>query len=170
MSAAVRLQRARRARGAKGSVAIELALIILLTFFLIPVVIMYGRAFMYYSAMKQASHDAARFMATMPLAQMLVTEREEAVEVVANQMIRRALAAAGIKASEITAVQILCDNPDTSVTYCNVAATGDPKPLAVTVVINVKYDYSLYGEIVQDFLLGKPNFKINAETTVPYAN
>ena len=53
-----------------GVAAIELALILLFFMGLLPVVLLFGRALLAYTAMQKGAHDAARYMATLPLPQM----------------------------------------------------------------------------------------------------
>ena len=67
----------RAARREKGVAAIELALI--MTFFigLLPFVLLFGRAFLVYTALQKSVHDAARYMATLPLAQMANGDESE---------------------------------------------------------------------------------------------
>ncbi len=60
--------RAPRRQG--GVAAIELALILLFFMGLLPFVLLFGRALLVYTALQKSAHDAARYMATMPLPQM----------------------------------------------------------------------------------------------------
>ena len=62
------LRRALRRQG--GVAAIELALILLFFMGLLPFVLLFGRALLVYTALQKSVHDAARYMATMPLPQM----------------------------------------------------------------------------------------------------
>ncbi|MGK5077334.1 TadE/TadG family type IV pilus assembly protein [Janthinobacterium sp. HLX7-2] len=58
------------ARRQGGVAAIELALIMLFFMGLLPIVLLFGRAFLAYTALQKGVHDAARYMATLPLPQM----------------------------------------------------------------------------------------------------
>lgn len=167
MSAVARI---RRRRDAGGSVAIELAFIITLTFFIIPVILLFGRAIWYYSALKQATHDAARFMASVPVAEMMVLEREQLAEAQATQMVRRALADAGLSASERGVVAILCVHPEHGVATCAETTQSKVKPLSVTVRAYVDVDVDFYGEMMQEYLGNQGDLIFNAATSVPYSN
>lgn len=60
-----------RQRRQRGVAAIELALIMLFFSGLLPVVLVCGRALFAYTALQKSAHDAARYMATLPLPQMM---------------------------------------------------------------------------------------------------
>ncbi|MES3022676.1 MAG: TadE/TadG family type IV pilus assembly protein [Pseudomonadota bacterium] len=168
---AVRTKRT-RARRARGAVAIEMAVIISMTFVIIPLVLAFGRIFWYYSAMKQASHDAARAMATMPLAEMLVKTRELDAEQVVGAMVARSLAAAGIADSEIVGVEIHCINPNSGSLLCTKPSSGSTqlKPLAIRVRTSVDVDIGLYIGLTQEYPPNQAIFSLEAVTTVPYSN
>ncbi|MNL94795.1 TadE-like protein [compost metagenome] len=82
----------RAARREKGVAAIELALI--MTFFigLLPFVLLFGRAFLVYTALQKSVHDAARYMATLPLAQMANGDAATQHGTFARQMVLEAMA------------------------------------------------------------------------------
>lgn len=60
-------------RRQRGVAAIELALILLFFTALLPVVLVFGRALFAYTALQKSAHDAARYLATLPQAQMMNT-------------------------------------------------------------------------------------------------
>ncbi|MGK5019792.1 TadE/TadG family type IV pilus assembly protein [Janthinobacterium lividum] len=60
----------RAPRRQDGVAAIELALILLFFIGLLPFVLLFGRALLVYTALQKSTHDAARYLATMPLSQM----------------------------------------------------------------------------------------------------
>src|SRR5450830_1075662 len=75
-----------------GVAAIELALILLFFMGLLPVVLLFGRALLAYTAMQKSAHDAARYMATLPLPLMTNTASAAQGTVFARQMVLDAMA------------------------------------------------------------------------------
>lgn len=75
----------------RGVAAIELALIMLFFTGLLPVVLLCGRALFAYTALQKSAHDAARYMATMPLPQMLNTTNAAQGNAVVRQMVTDAM-------------------------------------------------------------------------------
>ncbi|MDN2698554.1 pilus assembly protein [Janthinobacterium sp. SUN073] len=82
----------RAARPQGGVAAIELALIMLFFMALLPFVLLFGRALLVYTALQKSVHDAARYMATMPLLQMASGDAANQGAVFARQMVVDAMA------------------------------------------------------------------------------
>jgi Flp pilus assembly protein TadG len=168
MSAPIRPRR-NLARRPNGAVAVELAIIMTVTFFIIPVILMLGRVFWYYGTIRQASHDAARFMGAMPAAELLVAARLQDAETLAKQLVVRSLGKAGIAESEILAVEIQCIDQSFGGATCGTfTVPGSPKPRAVWVRVWVNLDVNFYGEITQEYLPNEISFRFYSEATVPY--
>lgn len=74
-----------------GVAAIELALIMLFFMALLPFVLLFGRALLAYTALQKSAHDAARYLATMPLPQMANADAAEQGVTFARQMVRQAM-------------------------------------------------------------------------------
>jgi hypothetical protein len=79
----------------QGVATIELALILLFFMGLLPVVLLGGRAMLLYTAMQKGAHDAARYMATLPLQQMTNESSANDAALFAAQMVRDALEQTG---------------------------------------------------------------------------
>ncbi|KAB8040171.1 TadE/TadG family type IV pilus assembly protein [Janthinobacterium aquaticum] len=78
-------------RRQRGVAAIELALIMLFFTGLLPVVLLCGRALFAYTALQKSAHDAARYMATLPLPQMMNLASAAEGSVVVRQMVSDAM-------------------------------------------------------------------------------
>lgn len=78
-------------RSQRGVAAIELALIMLFFTGLLPVVLLCGRALFAYTALQKSAHDAARYMATLPLPQMMNLASAAEGSVVVRQMVSDAM-------------------------------------------------------------------------------
>lgn len=70
-----------------GVAAIELALIMLFFLGLLPIVLLFGRALLAYTVMQKSTHDAARYMATVPQAQMASFATASLASAFARQML-----------------------------------------------------------------------------------
>ncbi|MBE3026502.1 TadE/TadG family type IV pilus assembly protein [Janthinobacterium sp. GW458P] len=82
----------RRPRRQDGVAAIELALIMVFFMGLLPVVLLFGRAFLAYTVLQKSTHDAARYLATLPLSQMVSTDAAAKNTVFARHMVVEAMA------------------------------------------------------------------------------
>lgn len=82
----------RAARREQGVAAIELALIMTFFIALLPFVLLFGRAFLAYTTLQKSVHDAARYMATLPLAQMANADAVVQHSAFARQMVLEAMA------------------------------------------------------------------------------
>ncbi len=97
-------------RSQRGTAAIELAVILVETLVLLPAVALFAMVFFQYSVMKEATRDAAMYMATLPRTALInPIERQRAI-LVAQRMVAEAAVAGGM--SGLTQVQeatVLCD-------------------------------------------------------------
>ncbi|MFZ3287535.1 MAG: TadE family protein, partial [Telluria sp.] len=97
-----------------GVAAVELAIIMCLTAFLLPTIFLFGRVFLQYNVLKQATQDAANYMASIPLAELRNSSKVVAATTRAQQMVTTAVAEAGITPSAALGSIFV---------YCNVVET-----------------------------------------------
>ena len=108
MSGAATITARAMARSQKGVVAIEMTLIIIATIFILPTLLLFGRAFWHYNAMKQATLDAAMYMASVPMAEMANDASVATAQDTARAMVLAA--AAGARVSAPPGVVITCSD------------------------------------------------------------
>lgn len=109
----------------RGVAAIELAFIISTNMVMLPAVALFAMMFFQYSVLKEATHDAAMYMATLPRAALLdETERARSIGV-AKQMVLTAAQESGLTGlTKVYEVQVLCEQ----------AACGSIVPRSIDVV------------------------------------
>lgn len=94
----------------RGIAAVELALILAFGLFLVPSVAVLGRIFWTYTALQKATHDAARYMASVSVLDITTADKGLAAAEVARQMVAQAAAAAHISpALPAGLVGVTCD-------------------------------------------------------------
>lgn len=103
------IQRCRLARQ-NGIAFIELALILIFTSFLLPVVFLFSRVFYHYNVIKQGTQDAANYMAALPRVETLTSSTLLLAQERAKTIVANAISEAGIKPPEGLVVSVLCNN------------------------------------------------------------
>lgn len=135
MNAYIKRYQRRRQRGAA---AVELALILVFSGFLLPVVFLFSRVFYHYSVIKQATQDAANYMAVLPRIEMITPAGMALAQVRARDIVENAIAEAGITPPEDLVIGVRCNNG----ANCNAA-------IAVASV-RVEADFTLVDAFWQD--------------------
>jgi Flp pilus assembly protein TadG len=92
----------RRARHARGVAAVELAIIMMLFMFILPATFLFGRVFWQYNVLKNATDNAARFLARSPVADLATNKA------VADNLVRSTIHDAGMDTSAGLVVEVLC--------------------------------------------------------------
>lgn len=101
----------RRGPARQGGIAlIELALILVLSSFLLPVLFLFARVFYHYNVLKQATQDAANHMAAMPRIELMTSAGMAAAKGRAENMVIAAISEAGITPPEEIVIEVLCNN------------------------------------------------------------
>jgi Flp pilus assembly protein TadG len=98
-------------RIARGTAAVELALILSATVVLMPAVALFAKVFFQYSVMKEATRDAAAYLASLPPAAVKDDSERARAIVIAQRMVHDA--ATGASMSGTTSVEpayVECDN------------------------------------------------------------
>lgn len=145
-----------------GNAAIELALILVFSSFILPVVFLFARVFYHYNVIKQASQDAANAMAATPRIELITSAGMTAAKARSVQIVAAAIASAGIKPPEDLVVEFECN--------------GGPCIAATPVVqIHVVASFTLYDGFWRDTLPWLsdpygPSWTFSAASDAPYQN
>ena len=99
-------------QGQRGVAAVELAIILSATLFLLPALVLFGRLFYQYNVIKLACQDAALYMASLPPAAVLDDTERQLSEGIARQLVSNAAVGAGLQspASIVSAAVVSCDD------------------------------------------------------------
>jgi Flp pilus assembly protein TadG len=144
----------RRRAAQRGVAAIELALIVTVSFALFPFVLWFGRAFYEYNVLLKASDEAGRYLASLsPLEVTTIASWQQAIAT-ATQMITTAGTGAGL-GTVSDAIQI----------SCHPGACGTPN--APPASIELTFTVSMADELMFDTTSG--TLSMDVDLTVPYA-
>lgn len=145
----------------RGAAAVELAILLVATMVLMPAVALFAMVFFQYSVMKDATRDAAMYMATLPNAALVdQIERERAI-VVAQGMVREAAVQAGMTGlTRVYAATVLCDG----------ATCADFFPEAIDVNVVFTINDVLFSHWTGDWTdPGTRTWRVIIRSTVPVA-
>ncbi len=100
----------RRGRGQDGIAAVELAFLLPVIVLLMATLLLVGQMFWHYTVLQHAVHDAARYMATLPAAEISDASKGDSAVQAARAMVRAGAAAAGLYAAPVASqINVLCD-------------------------------------------------------------
>ncbi|SHH40797.1 TadE/TadG family type IV pilus assembly protein [Massilia sp. CF038] len=98
-------------RLARGAAAIELAVILSATIVLLPAVALFAKVFFQYSVMKEATRDAASYLASLPPAAIKDDGERARAIVLAQRMVQEAAMGASMSGStRVEQAYVECDN------------------------------------------------------------
>ncbi|MBZ2206062.1 TadE family protein [Massilia soli] len=149
----------------RGIAAVELALILLATSFLLPAIFLFARVFYHYNVLKQATQDAANAMAMTPRMEMISASGMNAAKARSTQMVINAITSAGIRPPEELWVII----------YCN-GGVGMCIHSSAVVEINVSASFTLFDEFYIETApwlpdtFGGPSWTFIATSNASYQN
>lgn len=155
----------RRPRHQGGVAAIELALILLFFMGLLPVVMLFGRALLVYTALQKSTHDAARYLATMPLSQMSDADAAEQGAAFSRQMVRQAMAESwpGMNSGKVNVECVYADDAYS----CGNYATA---PLQVRIKVSVDMPITFLPDLMRAWLPQLAPIPLRANATLRYVN
>lgn len=148
-----------------GVAAIELALILLFFMGLLPVVLLFGRALLAYTAMQKSAHDAARYLATLPLSQMARGDTANQGAVFARQMVLDAMAESW-PAMQPYLITVDCAYSDDS--YA--CGSFPSKPLQVRVKFATDMPIGILPDLTLGWLPQMAPIPLRANATLRYEN
>lgn len=137
----------------RGSVAVECALILPVILALMTSVLLLGRIFWTYTAAEKAAHDAARFLASVPVKDMRGTNGEVVPVIsVAKQIARDEMRDTALGAVASTTILCYGGTPDPYWEEC----IGIDTPLKVRVRVTVTITDPLFTQLTWWFNGGEP--------------
>lgn len=148
-----------------GVAAIELALIMLFFMGLLPVVLLFGRALLMYTAMQKSAHDAARYMATLPLQHITNEASANQAASFATRMIQDALEQTGpVLSTNLIRVECVYVDGDYP---CGAFAS---KPLQVRVKFTADLPVTFLPGLTSKWLPEMVSVPLRANANLRYAN
>lgn len=148
-----------------GMAAIELALIMLFFMGLLPVVLLFGRALLMYTAMQKSAHDAARYMATLPLQHITNESSANQAASFATHMIQDALEQTGpVLSTNLIRVECVYVDGDYP---CGAFAS---KPLQVRVKFTADLPVTFLPGLTSTWLPELVSVPLRANANLRYAN
>jgi len=144
----------------RGSVAIEMALVLSTLVVLLTVPVFFARVFWYYSVAQKAAHDAARFLSTASQAELRTpgpNNTPSPVAAIARQI-----------AETETAVLDSVMDPKFIDVQCNFGTCGAGVPATVRVFIQMRMRDDLFAPYTFAFY-GQDGLLLTADVTMRYA-
>lgn len=148
-------------RRQRGVATIELALISVMIFALLPFVFWFGRVFYEYNVMLKAGHQAARYVASLPAVEIGSLSASATAAATARQMVLDAGAGAGIDLSAV-GVGVDCE-PD-------ICGTAGEVPATVRVRFSTTLTDDLFFSFTAPLLGDAVVMKFSVDITEPYAD
>jgi hypothetical protein len=144
-------------RRQRGIAAVELAFVLPMMVMLLAVPLYFGRVFWHYTAAQKAAQDAARYLSTVPMAELANSARVRyAVEVAQN-----------IAETETAELDPGPDRPFVSVTCDDWACDGFSAPTTIGVSVHLRMVDS-YFPVVTSLFGGDSGLVLRAAAKVPY--
>ncbi|KFC74719.1 TadE/TadG family type IV pilus assembly protein [Massilia sp. LC238] len=143
----------------KGSVAVEMALILPLFVMLLTLMVFFARIFWAYSATQKAAHDAARFLSTATQAEIRTTGggfNEARYPAVARWIAQQELMDIVPWADGITILPVCDDGP------CNAT-----RPATVRVRVEVALRNDMFPDLIALYL-GNSDISLKSKVVIPY--
>lgn len=155
----------RAPRRQDGVAAIELALILLFFMALLPFVLLFGRALLVYTALQKSTHDAARYLATMPLPQMANADAAEQGAAFARQMVLQAMLESwpGMSSGKVNVDCIYIDDFYSCGNY-------PTAPLQVRIKVSVDMPVDILPELTRAWVPQLAPIPLRAHATLRYVN
>lgn len=153
MKAALRRGRVR------GAILVELALILLLTYWVAPCVLTVGRAMRQQMALEKAAREAAGQLAALPRLQMGKVSSYQQAEAAVRAQVQALLDSDHVDTSELS-FDVICDSA------CGIAASP-PQRIKVRMVLSV---HAAQWDGLSGFLLGHDGLLLQTEVVLRYEN
>lgn len=145
----------------RGVAAVELAVILSATIVLMPAVVLFAKVFYQYSVMKEATRDAAAYMASLPRASVKDNAERARAMTVARQMVFEAAANSSMLGSNVVQEAVVeCDD------HTCAGLVPDNFDVKVTFTLNADVFTSLIGEWIDH---EERLWEITARSTIPYS-
>lgn len=146
--------------GERGSIAIEMAVVIGVMITLLTVPVFFARVFWYYSVAQKAAHDAARFLSTASQAEL----RTPGAGNTPSQVARIAWEIADTETAVLNSVM----DPKFIDVQCNFGTCGAGVPATVRVFIQMRMRDDMFAPYTSAFY-GQDGLLLTADVTMRYA-
>lgn len=144
-----------------GAAAVELAVIISATIVVLPALVLFAKVFFQYSVIKSATHDAATYLATLPVAAVMdETERLRAIGIAERIVADAALGAELTGATTLGTTVIECDDHGCS------GEVPEVFTVTSTITINDTRFNGLTSAWTND---ATQSWEVSAKSTVPFS-
>ncbi|MES2742342.1 MAG: hypothetical protein V4754_15525 [Pseudomonadota bacterium] len=157
------MKRPAQGRARRGVATIELALILVFSIGLLPVVLVLGRVFWHYTALQKMTYASARYMASLPPAEMTNPAQVAQARQLVYQMVGEAARGAQLAmAPGVNEVSILC----------GIEVCGGASELPATVQVQVRLEMTA-GEMsgaTGAWVSPLGNIILRSTVTLRYAN
>ncbi len=150
-----------RVRRQRGVAAVELAICISATILLMPAVLLFARVFIEYSVMKEATRDAAAYMASLPPVALMDNNERARATGIAERLVNDAADGVGmLSGSTVQVADIECDG--------HTCGGLVPENLTVEVTFAIKFDFftNLTGGWTDT---NQRIWEVTANSTIPYS-
>lgn len=148
-------------RAQRGVAAVELAVILSATIVLMPAVVLFAKVFHQYSVMKEATRDAAAYMASLPQAAVKDAAERARAMLVARQIVQDAAANSNMLGGTVVQEAVVeCDNHTCAGTV----------PASFDVKVTITLDADAFTALTGDWVHHEERFwEVTARSTIPYS-
>jgi len=145
---------------ARGTAAVELAVILTATLVLMPAVALFAKVFFQYSVMKEATLNAAAYLSSLPPAGVKDDSERARAVAIAQRMVQDAAIGAGMSgATSVEPAYVECDNHS--------CAGQVPEVFGVTVTFTI--DDGAFSAFTGAWTDGEDKtWEVTARSTVPF--
>lgn len=144
-----------------GTAAVELSILISATIVLMPAVALFAKVFFQYSVIKEATRDAATYMATLPIAAVKdETERARAMDIARRMVVDAALGAGLSGTTSVAPASVECDD------FPCMGLVPDAFVVTTALTINDEMFAALTGPWTD---YDTSTWQINAQSTIPFS-
>lgn len=148
-------------RAQRGAAAVELAMIISATIVLMPAVALFAKVFFQYSVIKEATRDAATYLATLPAASVKDDAERARAFAIAGRIVSDAALGAGLTGSTtLIPAYIECDQHPCAGLIPDLFAVN------AALVINDELFNALTGQWTDH---ETSDWQVNAQSTMPFS-
>lgn len=148
---------ARMRRSQRGSAAVEAALLMPVMLVLLVFPLLLGRIFWHYAVLQKAAHDAARYLSSVPIAEMKSNQRGPFAAALARDIVVAETAELYGGADSIVSITILCGDG-----VCDVGPQA-----TVTVLVRMRMYDPVFGDLTRG-IIGEDGLLLRANVVMRY--
>ena len=149
------------ARAQIGVITVELALMLPVMCLMLAAMFAFGQIFLHYNVLHKATSDAARYLATVPVATVTNGVTGPIAANAARQIVIDGSSAAGVNpVPTMLQIQVFCDGVQ--------CGSNAAKPSVIRVAVNINYNNALFADLLANNLGFINVFPIMVESSVRY--